>query len=190
MTSSQRHNPNYNKLTLLVLLLAWVSLTVTHFSLVALKPQLAHSAVALAYYLMAYFAAALLIAATVRKLINVYLPEQTIELDHAEPFTSGIRNKSHEIRTPLNNIIGFVEMLEERTLDPDVQRQVHHIKESADALLAEIDALFNLPELSRPSDNSSQGPTHKSNRNARAAGNTSKIVVLLVEDNKMSQEVT
>lgn len=192
MANSQRKKNNYNKLTLIVLLLAWSSLTATHFSLVTLKPELEHSTVALAYYLIGYFAAALLIAASVRKLISTFGPEQNTALDQQEPFTSGIRNKSHEIRTPLNNIIGFVEMLEERNLDPDVQRQIHHIKESADALLSEIDALFNLPILAQSplDENSGQGSSYKSNRNARAAGSTSKIVVLLVEDNKMSQEVT
>jgi signal transduction histidine kinase len=56
--------------------------------------------------------------------------------------TEFLRNTSHELRTPLNVIIGALDLLQTRDLDPREERYVGEALRSAGELLALIDALL------------------------------------------------
>lgn len=72
----------------------------------------------------------------------------------AERAEAGTRAKSiflatmsHEIRTPLNGIIGSVELLNGKALDPDERESVDIIRDCSDALLELIDDILDFSKL-------------------------------------------
>ncbi len=61
-----------------------------------------------------------------------------------EAKSSFLTNMSHELRTPLNHIIGFSEILEMSTQDPDLLENVEYIKKAGHDLLEKIDNVLEL----------------------------------------------
>jgi len=59
-----------------------------------------------------------------------------------------LANTSHEIRTPLNGILGFTELLEEKTAKkPQLKSYIEIIKNSGDQLLKIIDDIIDLSKI-------------------------------------------
>ena len=56
-------------------------------------------------------------------------------------------NMSHEIRTPLNGITGFVQLLDETSLNRDQKEFVSIIKNSSDVLLGAINNILNISKV-------------------------------------------
>jgi len=54
---------------------------------------------------------------------------------------------SHELRTPLNSVIGFSQLLQMETSDPDVLRMLGHINNSGQHLLNLIDEILDISRI-------------------------------------------
>ncbi|PSU70403.1 hybrid sensor histidine kinase/response regulator [Photobacterium phosphoreum] len=80
--------------------------------------------------------------------LNYKLQQQTNQLNEALRIKGNfMANMSHEIRTPMNGVLGFVQCLEDRTLDSQSKQQVEYIKQSANALLIIIDEILDYSKL-------------------------------------------
>jgi PAS domain S-box-containing protein len=61
--------------------------------------------------------------------------------------TAFLANMSHEFRTPLNAVIGFSQLLQQRTLPEDVGRFVGHIHDAGEQLLALVSDVLDLSRI-------------------------------------------
>jgi len=171
-----------------------MSLVVAHFAIFEFSascPWLQGPTQRAIYFLLSYLLAAIFITACVDKIVSAFQSKQKSRRSLNKANIDSNDNKSHDIRTPLNNIIGAVEMLEERKLDDDTRREVEFIRDSADSLLIAIDSIDDLSAITAKSSTPNQENTTRTvNRNSKPNSDVSKISVLVVEDNRMSQEIT
>lgn len=58
-----------------------------------------------------------------------------------------LANMSHEIRTPMNAILGFTNLLQKKTLEPEAEAYVHSIRQSGENLLAIINDILDLSRI-------------------------------------------
>lgn len=74
--------------------------------------------------------------------------ERTAELESALAGKSEFLSRaSHELRTPMNHVLGFAQLLEMDTLNPDQAESVGHILTSGGHLLTLIDRILAVSEL-------------------------------------------
>jgi signal transduction histidine kinase/CheY-like chemotaxis protein len=74
--------------------------------------------------------------------------------------TEFLSRMSHELRTPLNAILGFGQLLETASLDPDDQDGVKHILKAGRHLLALIDDVLDLSRIEAGTLTISLEPVH------------------------------
>ncbi len=93
------------------------------------------------------------LVATVRALLRVRDAEHKLKeaLDRAEKASNAktefLANMSHEIRTPMNAITGLTTLLGRTRLDPQQQKFVTTLQQSADSLLALVNDLLDISKI-------------------------------------------
>ena len=96
---------------------------------------------------------ALELTATVKSLLRVRDAENRLKeaLDKAEKASNAksefLANMSHEIRTPMNAIIGLATILGRSRLNPQQEKFVATLKQSADSLLALVNDLLDISKI-------------------------------------------
>ncbi|VAV97328.1 diguanylate cyclase/phosphodiesterase (GGDEF & EAL domains) with PAS/PAC sensor(s) [hydrothermal vent metagenome] len=61
-----------------------------------------------------------------------------------EAKSSFLTNMSHELRTPLNHIIGFSQVVEMNTDDPDILKNISYIRQAGDDLLQKVNNILEM----------------------------------------------
>lgn len=62
--------------------------------------------------------------------------------------TAFLQNISHEIRTPMNGILGFIDLLNEDELSPEMQHEyLNIIKQSSNRLLSTVNDIINISKI-------------------------------------------
>ena len=81
-------------------------------------------------------------------LLNAQLKKRALDAETATRTREALlRNVSHELRTPLNHVIGGATVLRRRELDPDAERWLARILESANALSSVIGGILDVAAL-------------------------------------------
>lgn len=83
-----------------------------------------------------------------RKIQENKLLAAKLKVEEANKLKSSfLANVSHEIRTPMNGILGFLQLLENTTLNEEQMEFVDNIKISADILLTVINNILDVSEI-------------------------------------------
>lgn len=81
-----------------------------------------------------------------RKQELIQAKERAEESDRLK--TAFLQNISHEIRTPMNGILGFIDLLNDEGLTPEMQREyLNIIKQSSDRLLNTVNDIINISKI-------------------------------------------
>jgi len=73
--------------------------------------------------------------------------EKDRALDSAKSKSEFLANMSHEIRTPLNAILGFIEVLKEKEMDPERLRYLRTVHYSGQTLLGIINDILDFSKI-------------------------------------------
>jgi PAS domain S-box-containing protein len=85
---------------------------------------------------------------TERKALEDALRQRTQQAEAASRAkTAFLANMSHEFRTPLNAVLGFSQLLQQRSLPEDVARFIGHIHDAGEQLLALVSDVLDLSRI-------------------------------------------